>query len=78
MEAIIQERMTAQIEGEPVLFLTGMRINRWWRVGEWLWVMPSCDRWWQMSASSFEPITRPPQRPKPAFEPERRKSSAST
>ena len=41
MEQIIQERMTAQIEGEPVLFLTGMRINQWWRVGEWLWVMRS-------------------------------------
>lgn len=36
---IINERITAQIEGEPVLFLTGMRINHWWRVREWLSVM---------------------------------------
>jgi len=39
MTEIINHRITAQITGEPVLFLTGMRINRWWRVREWLSVL---------------------------------------
>ena len=39
MAKIINQRMTAQISGEPVLFLTGMRINNWWRLAEWLSVM---------------------------------------
>lgn len=39
MSETINERITAQIDGEPVLFLTGMRINHWWRLREWLSVM---------------------------------------
>ena len=29
-------RMTAEIDGEFVVFLIGMRINNFWRVGSWL------------------------------------------
>jgi hypothetical protein len=32
---IIQERVCAEVEGEFVLFLIGMRINTWWKVWAW-------------------------------------------
>ncbi|MBL8548985.1 MAG: DUF4188 domain-containing protein [Hyphomonadaceae bacterium] len=30
------KRMAAEIEGDFVIFLIGMRINKWWKVGKWL------------------------------------------
>lgn len=36
MSEIVRERRTARIEGEFVVFLIGMRVNRWWRVASWL------------------------------------------
>lgn len=39
MSEIINERMTATMDGEFVVFMLGMRINRWWRV----------DRWWPLA-----------------------------
>jgi hypothetical protein len=36
MSGLIQERMTGQIDGEFVVFLIGMRLNRWWKVWQWL------------------------------------------
>ncbi|UAJ09227.1 DUF4188 domain-containing protein [Polymorphobacter megasporae] len=33
---IIADRMTAEIEGDFVVFLIGMRINRWWKPWRWL------------------------------------------
>jgi hypothetical protein len=36
MAAIIQKRMTGRIEGDFVVFLIGMRINRWWKVHKWM------------------------------------------
>ena len=36
MSKIISARMTAQVEGEFVVFLIGMRINRLWKVHKWL------------------------------------------
>ena len=36
MTKIIEERMSAQIEGDFVVFLIGMRINVWWKVHKWL------------------------------------------
>ena len=33
---IITERMTAEIEGDFVLFIIGMRINKLWRPDKWL------------------------------------------
>lgn len=32
----INVRRTGRIEGEFVVFLIGMRINRWWKVWQWL------------------------------------------
>lgn len=29
-------RYTAQVDGEAVLFLIGMRVNRWWKVHRWV------------------------------------------
>jgi hypothetical protein len=34
--AIVQRRVTAKIDGDFVVFLIGMRINRWWKVHKWL------------------------------------------
>ena len=36
MAEIYQERMTAEIEGEVVVFLIGMRINKLWKIHKWL------------------------------------------
>lgn len=36
MEGIVSARRTGRIEGEFVVFLIGMRVNRWWKVGQWL------------------------------------------
>jgi hypothetical protein len=33
---IITQRMAGRLEGEFVVFLIGMRINRWWKVHRWL------------------------------------------
>lgn len=35
MAAIIPERMTARIEGDFVVFLIGMRINKLWMIHKW-------------------------------------------
>lgn len=36
MAAVIPDRMTAQIDGDFVVFLIGMRINRPWKIRKWL------------------------------------------
>jgi hypothetical protein len=36
MANIIKERMAADIEGDFVVFLIGMRINKFWKVQKWL------------------------------------------
>ena len=36
MSNIIRERMTAEVDGDFVVFLIGMRINRLWKVHKWL------------------------------------------
>jgi hypothetical protein len=36
MANIIQQRRTGRIEGEFVVFLIGMRVNRWWKFWQWL------------------------------------------
>ncbi|HME04575.1 MAG TPA: DUF4188 domain-containing protein [Solirubrobacteraceae bacterium] len=36
MAAIIDKRVTAEIEGDFVVFLIGMRINKLWKVSTWL------------------------------------------
>ena len=36
MGKIINQRMTAKIEGDFVVFLIGMRINRLWKFHKWI------------------------------------------
>lgn len=36
MADVIDKRMTHEHTGELVVFLIGMRINRWWRFDQWL------------------------------------------
>lgn len=36
MAKVIQQRVTADVEGEFVVFLIGMRINKIWKVWKWL------------------------------------------
>ncbi len=40
----IQQRMTGQIDGEFVVFLIGMRVNRWWKPHRWLRVALAMPR----------------------------------
>ena len=44
MTRIVAERMTARIDGEIVVFLIGMRINRLWKVHKWLPVARAMSR----------------------------------
>ncbi len=36
MGQIIQQRMTAETQDDFVVFLIGMRINKWWKIHKWL------------------------------------------
>jgi Domain of unknown function (DUF4188) len=36
MARVLPGRMTADIDGEFVVFLIGMRINKWWKLHRWL------------------------------------------
>jgi Domain of unknown function (DUF4188) len=36
MARVIADRLTAKINGEVVVFLIGMRINRFWKIHKWL------------------------------------------
>jgi Domain of unknown function (DUF4188) len=44
MTDTISARMTADVDGEVVVFLIGMRINRWWKVHKWLPVAAAMPR----------------------------------
>ena len=44
MATIRAERLTARIEGEVVVFLIGMRINRAWKIHQWLPVAMAMTR----------------------------------
>jgi Domain of unknown function (DUF4188) len=44
MAKVISERMTAEIEGDFVVFLIGMRINKIWKVHKWLPVFLAMSR----------------------------------
>ncbi len=44
MATIRPERVTAEIDGEVVVFLIGMRINQLWKVHKWLPVMRAMSR----------------------------------
>ena len=40
----IQKRMTGRMDGDFVVFLIGMRINRWWKIHRWLRVALAMPR----------------------------------
>ena len=44
MSKVIPKRVTAQIEGDFVVFLIGMRINKLWKVHKWLPVFRAMPR----------------------------------
>jgi hypothetical protein len=44
MGSVIQKRMSGKMEGDFVVFLIGMRVNRWWRLFRWLRVARSMSR----------------------------------
>ena len=55
MPNVITERLTAEVDGEFVVFLIGMRINRFWKIHQWLPIamaMPRMLRELQADASS--------------------------
>jgi Domain of unknown function (DUF4188) len=44
MAQIIPARMTAQLDGDFVVFLIGMRINKWWKFWKWVPVATAMPR----------------------------------
>ncbi len=44
MANVLAKRMTAQVEGEFVVFLIGMRVNRFWKIHKWLPVVLAMPR----------------------------------
>jgi hypothetical protein len=44
MIEVIQDRMCAEVEGEPVVFLIGMRINKLWKIHKWFPVLLAMPR----------------------------------
>jgi hypothetical protein len=44
MREIFPQRMSAEIDGDFVLFLIGMRINRFWKIHKWLPVVRAMPR----------------------------------
>jgi fumigallin biosynthesis monooxygenase-like protein len=44
MAKVIADRMTAQVESDFVVFLIGMRINRFWKLHKWLPVARAMPR----------------------------------
>ncbi len=44
MTNILARRMTAEVDGEFVVFLIGMRVNRWWKLHKWLPVTRAMPR----------------------------------
>ena len=36
MPHVIPARMTAQLDGDFVVFLIGMRVNKWWKFWKWM------------------------------------------
>jgi hypothetical protein len=44
MTTIVPERVSGTMDGEFVVFLIGMRVNRWWKVHKWMRVAAAMPR----------------------------------
>jgi hypothetical protein len=44
MPHVIPSRMTAEIDGDFVVFLIGMRVNKFWKIHKWLPVFLAMPR----------------------------------
>jgi fumigallin biosynthesis monooxygenase-like protein len=44
MSPVVSARMTAQLDGDFVVFLIGMRTNKWWKFWKWLPVAAQMPR----------------------------------
>ena len=44
MTSVLARRMTAEVDGEFVVFVIGMRVNRWWKLHKWLPVTRAMPR----------------------------------
>lgn len=44
MAKVIKGRMTADIDGDFVVFLIGMRVNKPWKLHKWLWMSAAMPR----------------------------------
>ena len=44
MAKTINQRMTVKLEGDFVVFLIGMRVNKFWKVNKWLPVARAMPR----------------------------------
>ena len=44
MSQIIPARVTAQLDGDFVVFLIGMRVNKWWKFWKWIPVASAMPR----------------------------------
>ncbi len=60
MAQVIAQRMTADVEGEVVVFLIGMRINRFWKIHKWLPVALAMPR--MMRTLEADPAVGVPER----------------
>ena len=53
MADLVNERVCAEVEGDVVVFLIGMRINRFWKIWKWLPVTMAMPR--MLRESSMRP-----------------------
>jgi hypothetical protein len=44
MKNVIPQRMTGTLDGDFVVFLIGMRVNRWWKLRQWFRVAAAMPR----------------------------------
>ncbi len=53
MAKTINQRMTVKLEGDFVVFLIGMRINRFWKFHKWIPVAAAMPKMLKESCSIF-------------------------
>ena len=57
---ILADRLTAHLEGEFVVFLIGMRVNRLWKIHKWLPVILAMPRMIKELSSGMHQKRRAP------------------